>query len=215
MNNWFYCFTQASLLASIKQLTRTFQLASLGQLYNQKPEQSTSRVSGPGSLVILGNHRALKHAFVYCKLICNTSCSSTLKTKMKPEYEWFGSLENHRALNHVFVYCKFIYNSPPSNAQNIKVMGNAFSKMVLKNDENFCVNTSQIETAVILLQEITGSNLAIVRSCNSNAMLQNLTRSWWFGSFTKSPDTKTRFVYRIFLMFMSSKSQNMKHLKQF
>ncbi|KAL1235278.1 Isocitrate dehydrogenase [NAD] regulatory subunit 3 [Trichinella spiralis] len=81
-----------------------------------------------------------------------------------------------------------------------------------KNDENFCVNTSQIETAVILLQEITGSNLAIVRSCNSNAMLQNLTRSWWFGSFTKSPDTKTRFVYRIFLMFMSSKSQNMKHL---
>ncbi|KRX92655.1 hypothetical protein T4E_2580 [Trichinella pseudospiralis] len=58
MNNGFYCFTQASLLASIKQLTRTFQLASLGQL---NIKQSTSRVSGPGSLVILENHRALKH----------------------------------------------------------------------------------------------------------------------------------------------------------
>ncbi|KRY50944.1 hypothetical protein T03_17728 [Trichinella britovi] len=314
MNNWFYCFTQASLLASIKQLTRTFQLASLGQL---TIKQSTSRVSGPGSLVILENHRALKHAFVYCKPICNTSCSSTLKTKMKPEYEesklshcgivrkkspgtvlllfiaaiaklqlhiklqWFGFLENHRALNHVFVYCIFIYNSPPSsNAQNIKAMGNTFSKMVLvpvvwffgkspgtksrfhllrihahvkiklayeesncnhgdlivKNhraqfgcclqlQQQRCAARSscrgtmkifakkrQIEAAVILLQEITGSNLAIVRSCNSNVMLQNLTRSWWFGSFTKSPDTKTRFVHCIFLMFMSSKSQHMKHL---
>ncbi|KRX37589.1 hypothetical protein T05_10766 [Trichinella murrelli] len=236
------------------------------------------------------------------------------KLQLHIKLQWFGFLENHRALNHVFVYCIFIYNSPPSsNAQNIKAMGNTFSKMVLYNLITVCsYNTNavlhnwklqqvpvvwffgkspgtksrfhllrihahvkiklayeesncnhgdfvvkitghnlaavcscnsngalhnqaagpsglvlskitggtmkifakkrQIEAAVILLQEITGSNLAIVRSCNSNVMLQNLTRSWWFGSFTKSPDTKTRFVHCIFLMFMSSKSQHMKHL---
>ncbi|KRY09204.1 hypothetical protein T12_12257 [Trichinella patagoniensis] len=359
MNNWFYCFTQASLLASIKQLTRTFQLASLGQLTIKR---STSRVSGPGSLVILENHRALKHAFVYCKPICSTSCSSTLKTKMKPEYEesklsqcdivrkkspgtvlllfiaaiaklqlhiklqWFGSMENHRALNHVFVYCIFIYNSPPpSNAQNIKAMGNTFSEMVLYNlitvcsyNTNAVVRNRKLQQVPVVwffgrspgtksrfhllrihahvkiklayeesncnhghfvvknhraqfgcclqLQQqrcaaqsscramddtwfrsqwfgslenhralnhvfvyctfisnsplyarnnkrndenfyVNTSNLANVRSCNSNVMLQNLTRSWWFGSFTKSPDTKTHSGNFVFVKSPDTKTR--------
>ncbi|KRZ87394.1 hypothetical protein T08_13940 [Trichinella sp. T8] len=269
MNNWFYCFTQASLLASIKQLTRTFQLASLGQL---TIKQSTSRVSGPGSLVILENHRALKHAFVYCKPICNTSCSFTLKTKMKPEYEesklshcgivrkkspgtvlllfiaaivklqlhiklqvpvvWFfgkspGTKSRFHLLRiHAHVKIKLAYEESNCNHGNFVVKNHrAQFGCCLQLQQQRCAAQSscrgtmkifakkrQIEAAVILLQEITGSNLAIVRSCNSNVMLQNLTRSWWFGSFTKSPDTKTRFVHCIFLMFMSSKSQHMKHL---
>ncbi|KRZ54809.1 hypothetical protein T02_11908 [Trichinella nativa] len=296
MNNWFYCFTQASLLASIKQLTRTFQLASLGQL---TIKQSTSRVSGPGSLVILENHRALKHAFVYCKPICNTSCSSTLKTKMKPEYEEsklshcgivrkkspgtvlllfiaaIAKLQlhiklqtalpslHHTAMDDTYNTNAVLHNrklqvpvvwffgkSPGTKSRFHLLRIHAHVKIKLAYEESNCnhgdfvvknhraqfgcclqlqkqrcaaqsscrgtmkifAKKRQIEAAVILLQEITGSNLAILRSCNSNVMLQNLTRSWWFGSFTKSPDTKTRFVHCIFLMFMSSKSQHMKHL---
>ncbi|KRZ69255.1 hypothetical protein T10_6524 [Trichinella papuae] len=106
MNNGFYCFTQASLLASIKQLTRTFQLASLGQL---NIKQSTSRVSGPGSLVILENHRALKHVFVYCKLIRNISYSWTQKTKMKPEYE-------ESKLNHCDIVLQYQRSAAQSKA---------------------------------------------------------------------------------------------------
>ncbi|KRX18459.1 hypothetical protein T07_8677 [Trichinella nelsoni] len=241
-------------------------------------KQSTSRVSDPGSLVILENHRALKHAFVYCKLICNTSCSSTLKTKMKPEYEpnvnrnqklshcdivgkkspgtvlllfiaaiaklqlhiklqttiknvqeawhislqtalpslndivmddtyntnavrvsnrklqWFGFLENHRALNHVFIYCEF--NSPRLYAHvKIKLAYEESNcnhgDFVVKNHRaqfGCCLQLQQQRCAAQSSCRNHGVNLAIVRSCNSNAMLQNLTRSWWFGSFTKSPD---------------------------
>ncbi|KRX77517.1 hypothetical protein T06_895 [Trichinella sp. T6] len=246
--------------------------------------QSTSRVSGPGSLVILENHRALKHAFVYCKPICNTSCSSTLKTKVKPEYEplWYCqkkitrysfaivySSNSKAAAAHQAADC-IAFSAPYSNGRHVPVVWffgkspgtksrfhllriHAYVKIKLAYEESNCnhgdfvvkihraqfgcclqlqqqrcaaqsscrgtmkifAKKRQIEAAVILLQEITGSNLAIVRSCNSNVMLQNLTRSWWFGSLTKSPDTKTRFVHCIFLMFMSSKSQHMKHLKQF
>ncbi|KRX58156.1 hypothetical protein T09_7443 [Trichinella sp. T9] len=173
--------------------------------------------------------------------------------------QWFGFLENHRALNHVFVYCIFIYNSPPSsNAQNIKAMGNAFSKMVLYNLITVCSYNTNAVLHNWKLQQVlvvwffgkspgTKSRFHLLRihahvkiklvyeesNCNHGDFVvknhraqfgcclqlqqqrcaaQSSCRSWWFGSFTKSPDTKTRFVHCIFLMFMSSKSQHMKHL---